>query len=264
MANDEQHILRFQGKVAVVSGAAHGLGRAIALGLAREGARVYGLDVLDNELEETASSASEQGGRVTAARVDVTAETEVEALMGKVVAESGGVQIVVNCAGGVRGQVGRPLEEVDFAAWDAVVRANLYSTFLLTRAAAPHMKRAGYGRVVNISSGAGRTVSLTGIQAYASAKAGQIAFTRQTAHELGAWGITVNCVAPGFVRSNPTTERQWESYGEEGQRRLVGSIPMRRTGTPEDIANAVLFFASDAAAWITGQTLSVDGGSTLI
>jgi len=103
-------------------------------------------------------------------------------------------------------------------------------------------------------------VSLTGIQAYAAAKAGEIGLTRQLAHELGQHGITVNSVAPGFVRSNPTTERQWDSYGDEGQRQLVGGIAMRRTGTVADIASAVLFLCSDAAGWITGQCLSVDGG----
>jgi 3-oxoacyl-[acyl-carrier protein] reductase len=122
------------------------------------------------------------------------------------------------------------------------------------------MKRAGYGRIVNISSGAGLGVSLTGIQAYASAKAGQIGLTRQLAHELGPFGITVNNVAPGFVLSNPTTERQWDSYGPEGQRALVGRIALRRLGTPADIAHAVLFLASDFAGWITGQALPVDGG----
>ena len=122
------------------------------------------------------------------------------------------------------------------------------------------MKAAGYGRIVNISSGAGLGVSLTGIQAYASAKAGQIGLTRQLAHELGPFGITVNNVAPGFVRSNPTTERQWESYGLEGQQALIDRIALRRLGSPSDIAHAVLFFASEYAGWITGQVLSVDGG----
>jgi 3-oxoacyl-[acyl-carrier protein] reductase len=122
------------------------------------------------------------------------------------------------------------------------------------------MKAARRGRIVNISSGAGIGISLTGIQAYASAKAAQIGLTRQLAHELGPWGITVNNIAPGFVRSNAATERQWESYGEDGQRALVDRIALKRLGTPEDIAHGVLFFASDYAGWITGQVLSIDGG----
>jgi 3-oxoacyl-[acyl-carrier protein] reductase len=175
----------------------------------------------------------------------------------------GGVDILVNTAGGVVGQVGRPIEEVSDEDWDAVVQANLYSAFLCTRAVAPAMKERRWGRIVNISSGAGRSVSLTGIQAYTSAKAGQIGFTRQMAHELGPFGVTVNCIAPGFILSNPTTERQWQSYGEEGQRKLVDGIPMRRLGQPDDIANGVLFFVSERSSWVTGQTISIDGGHAL-
>jgi 3-oxoacyl-[acyl-carrier protein] reductase len=122
------------------------------------------------------------------------------------------------------------------------------------------MKATRAGRIINISSGAGLGISLTGIQAYAAAKAAQIGLTRQLAHELGPFGITVNNIAPGFVRSNPTTERQWQSYGAEGQQRLVDGIALRRLGSPADIANAVLFFASEYASWITGQVLSVNGG----
>ena len=175
----------------------------------------------------------------------------------------GRVDILVNNAGGVVGQVGRPLEQVSDQDWRAVVDANLTSTFVCTRAFAPGMKAAGYGRIVNISSGAGRSVSLTGIQAYASAKAGQIGFTRQTAQELGPFGITVNSIAPGFVLSNPTSIRQWESYGVEGQRRCSTRIATRRLGEPEDIANGVLFFVAEEASWVTGQVLSIDGGHSI-
>jgi 3-oxoacyl-[acyl-carrier protein] reductase len=122
------------------------------------------------------------------------------------------------------------------------------------------MKKKGAGRIINISSGAGLGITLTGIQAYASAKAGQIGLTRQLAHELGPFGITVNNVAPGFVRSNPSTERQWEAMGEQRQRQLIENIALKRLGSPQDIANAVLFFASELAGWVTGQVLSVDGG----
>ena len=130
----------------------------------------------------------------------------------------------------------------------------------MVQAVSGSMKAAGYGRVINISSGAGLRFSLTGIQAYAAAKAGQIGLTRQLAFELGPFGITVNSIAPGFVRSNPTTERQWEAMGAEGQDALVESMATRRLGLVDDIAHAVLFFASEQCGWITGQTLSVDGG----
>jgi 3-oxoacyl-[acyl-carrier protein] reductase len=226
------------GRVALVTGAAHGIGAAIAQALGAHGASVHGVD-LDT--------------------VDVSDSAQVEALVGRI----GRVDILVNNAGGVVGQTGRPLEQVTDEDWRAVVDANLTSTFVCTRAVVPGMKDAGYGRIVNISSGAGRSVSLTGIQAYASAKAGQIGFTRQTAHELGRFGITVNTIAPGFVLSNPTTVEQWESYGEEGQRALVESIATRRLGRPEDIANGVLFLVAEESSWVTGQTISIDGGHSI-
>jgi 3-oxoacyl-[acyl-carrier protein] reductase len=191
--------------------------------------------------------------------VDVTDSEQVAVLASQI----GRVDILVNNAGGVVGQVGRPLEEVSDEDWRAIVDANLTSTFVCTRAFVPGMKAAGYGRIVNISSGAGRSVSLTGIQAYASAKAGQIGFTRQMAHELGPVGITVNCIAPGFVLSNPTSIRQWQSYGEDGQRALLEQIATRRLGEPEDIANGVLFFAAEEASWVTGQVISIDGGHSI-
>ncbi|HET9126277.1 MAG TPA: SDR family oxidoreductase [Solirubrobacteraceae bacterium] len=227
-----------EGRVAIVTGTAHGIGAAIAAGLREDGATVHDVD-LDT--------------------CDVTDADQVR----ETVSSIGNVDILVNNAGGVVGQVGRPLEEVSEQDWHAVVDANLTGTFLMTRAVAPAMKRAGSGRIVNISSGAGRSVSLTGIQAYASAKAGQIGFTRQMAHELGPHGITVNCIAPGFILSNPTTERQWASYGTEGQRALVERIALRRLGTPEDIAAGVRWFVSEAAGWVTGQVISIDGGHSL-
>jgi 3-oxoacyl-[acyl-carrier protein] reductase len=219
--------------------------------------------VLEDELAETARLCAAEDGACEVRRVDVTREDEVRSCVKAVVAAAGRVDILVNCAGGVLGQVGRPLEEVSLADWHRIVAVNLDGAFLMARSVAPVMKAQRYGRIVNISSGAGRSVSLTGIQAYASAKAGQIGLTRQLAHELGPWGITVNNVAPGFVLSNPTTQRQWESYGEEGQRVLVDGLALKRLGTAEDIAYGVLFFASDYAGWCTGQTLSIDGGHAM-
>lgn len=248
----------------LVTGAAHGFGRAIALAFAREGARVWACDVLDAELRETerlcSDAGADIGGRCSARVVDVRDRSAVLALVAEASAATGRVDILVNSAGGVLGQVGRPLEEVTPAEWQAIFDVNVSGAFYCAQAVAPGMKAARRGRIVNISSGAGLGVSLTGIQAYASAKAAQIGLTRQLAHELGPWGITVNNIAPGFVRSNPATERQWESYGEEGQRALVERIALRRLGSPEDIAHGALFFASDQAGWITGQVLSIDGG----
>jgi 3-oxoacyl-[acyl-carrier protein] reductase len=252
--------IRFDGRTAIVTGAARGFGRAIALSLAGLGARVIACDVLKRELDQTAAAGDEQRTPIEARVLDVSDRAAVQAMASETIEAHGRVDILVNDAGGVLGQTGRPLEEVSEEEWRAIVAVNLDGAFYCSQAVAPAMKAARFGRIVNISSGAGLGISLTGIQAYASAKAGQIGLTRQLAHELGPWGITVNNVAPGFVRSNPTTERQWESYGDEGQRRLVENIALKRLGSPEDIAHGVLFFASEQAGWITGQTLSIDGG----
>jgi 3-oxoacyl-[acyl-carrier protein] reductase len=227
-----------QSRVAVVTGSAHGIGSAIVDGLRADGVIVHGID------KDT---------------VDVTDTEAIASFLARV----GRVDILVNNAGGVVGQTHHPIEEISDGDWSAILDANLTSTFKCVRAVVPQMKQFGWGRIVNISSGAGRSASLTGIQAYASAKAGQIGFTRQMAHELGPFGITVNCVVPGFVLSNPTTRRQWESYGEAGQAALVEGIAVRRLGEPEDIANGVRFLVSDAASYVTGQVLPVNGGRTL-
>lgn len=249
--------ITFENRTVLVTGAAHGFGRAIAGAFAHRGADVFACDVVDEELAETARIVGE---RCTPTVVDVTDRAAVTRWVRSVHEATGRVDVLVNNAGGVLGQVGKPLEIVSVEDWQSILAVNMTATFWCSQAVAPFMKGAKHGRIVNISSGAGLGVSLTGIQAYASAKAGQIGLTRQLAHELGPFGITVNNVAPGFVRSNPATERQWESYGEDGQRALVEGIALRRLGTPADIAHAVLFFASDQAGWITGQVLSVDGG----
>jgi 3-oxoacyl-[acyl-carrier protein] reductase len=249
----------FTGRTAIVTGAAHGFGREIALAFARRGASVWACDILEDELAETVRLCQESSGACQGRAVDVRDRSAVETFV-RDAAAGGPVDILVNDAGGVVGQVGRPLEQVTPEEWKVIFEVNVDGAFWFSQAVAPGMKAAGRGRIVNISSGAGLGVSLTGIQAYASAKAAQIGLTRQLAHELGPWGITVNAIAPGFVRSNPTTERQWESYGEEGQRALVERIALRRLGSPQDIAHGVLFFASEQAGWITGQVLSIDGG----
>ena len=251
--------ISFEGKTVLITGAAHGFGRAMCLAFATRGAQVWGCDVLPDELQETRLLCTEAGGYCEVRLVDVTDPIACQAVAHEA-AGSGQVDVLVNNAGGVLGQVGKPLEEVTPHDWNAIFAVNTSGAFYMAQAVTPGMKTAHYGRIINISSGAGLTISLTGIQAYASAKAATIALTRQLGHELGPHNITVNCVAPGFVRSNPNTERQWASYGADGQKALVDGIAMRRLGHPEDIAHAVMFFASEYAGWVTGQVLAVDGG----
>lgn len=246
----------FSGKTVIVTGAAHGFGRAISVAFAQRGASVWACDVIEDELAETQRLCVAVGGACTTRTVDVRRQFAVNDFVN----EAGHVDILVNNAGGVLGQVGQPLEAVSAEQWQAIFDVNVSGAFYCSQAVAPGMKAAHFGRIINISSGAGLGISLTGIQAYASAKAAQIGLTRQLAHELGPWDITVNNIAPGFVRSNPTTEAQWASYGDDGQQALIDRIALKRLGTVDDIASGVLFFASAHAGWITGQVLSIDGG----
>jgi 3-oxoacyl-[acyl-carrier protein] reductase len=250
-------------KVALVTGSTSGIGLAIARAFAKEGANVVinGFGEAAAIEKERAAIVADFGVKALYSGADMTKGAEIAGMVADAQKALGAVDILVNNAGGVVGQVGRPLEDVPDDDWHAVIDANLTTAFFCTRAVVPGMKERRWGRIINISSAAGLSVSRTGIQAYASAKAGQIGFTRQMAHELGPFGITVNCIAPGFILSNPTTQKQWESYGEDGQRQLMADIALRRLGKPEDIANGAAFFAAERSSWITGQTIAIDGGS---
>ena len=245
--------IRFDGKNVVVAGAARGIGRAIVRAFAGDGANVFACDRLVNEIE---APKGEVGSRVKTLAVDVTDVRSIDAVVS---AAGGKVDVLVYVAGGILGQVPKPLEEVQPEEFAGIVDVNLKGCFLFARAVAPGMKKAGSGRIVTISSRAGLATSLTGIQAYASAKHGQVGLVKQLAQELGPFGITVNSVAPGFMATSPDYERQWNSYSGEFRRTFADRIAMRRMGRPEDIADAVLFLASDRASWITGQILPVTG-----
>jgi 3-oxoacyl-[acyl-carrier protein] reductase len=247
--------IRHDGRVALVTGAAQGIGQAIAKGLKEGGARVH---VADRDAAGVTGFATMHA--LTAHVLDVSDRKAAADVVREVAAREGQLDILVNAAGGVRGQVGRPIEEVSEDDWRVIFQANVDGAFWLAQAVAAPMRQAGFGRIVNIASGAGLRPSLTGIQAYTAAKHALVGLTKQLSQDLGRFAITCNAVAPGFVRSNPATERQWESYGAEGQARLIESIHTRRLGTADDIAAAVLFLASAQASWISGQILSVDGG----
>lgn len=247
--------LSFENRVVLVTGAAQGIGKAIAAAFADAGAVLHLADMDGDRLAENAAELDADHDTL-----DLSSQEAAADLCRKIHTTHGRVDILVHAAGGVRGQTGRPIEEITQNDWRRIFEANADAAFWLAQGVAPVMKGAGWGRIVNIASGAGLRPSLTGIQAYTAAKHALVGLTRQLSWELAPAGITVNAVAPGLVLSNPSTEKQWASYGPEGQKLLLESIHTRRLGTAEDIAAATLFLASEQAEWISGQILSVDGG----
>jgi 3-oxoacyl-[acyl-carrier protein] reductase len=247
-------LIEFKDKCILVAGAARGIGHAIARAFAARGGRVIAADLLVHEMLDLVGP-DISGGAIEVQKIDVTEPASIDLLVRSV----GPFDILVYVAGGVRGQRAQPLERVTAEAFRDIVDVNLTGCFLLAKAVAPAMKAKKSGRIVTISSRAGLATSLTGIQSYAAAKHAQIGLVKQLASELGPFGITVNSVAPGFMATSPDYERQWASYSAEFRQTFAERIAMRRMGTPEDIAHAVLFLASDYAPWITGQVLPVTG-----
>jgi 3-oxoacyl-[acyl-carrier protein] reductase len=242
-------------RIALVTGVVGGIGAAIAARLAADGAQVIVTDLPGDALDAAAGRLG-----LPALGADLCDPAAVRSLVQQIGTDHGTPDILVNAAGGVRGQVGTPLEDVDPDAWHSIFAINVDATLYLSQALVPAMKAAGWGRIVTISSGAGLRPSLTGIHAYTAAKHALVGLTKQLSLELGQHGITVNSIAPGFILSNPSSRRQWDAYGAQGQAHLLGRIHTRRLGTPEDIAAAAAFLTSAEAGWITGQILSVDGG----
>ena len=237
-------------RVALVTGASRGIGRAIARQLAAQGARVVAAARGDNA-RAVAEEIGGTGGRVEAIALDVTDQAAADAALAAVVERHGRLDILVNNAGIARDQLMLRLKRED---WDAVLATNLTGAFALTQAALKPMIRQRRGRIVSISSVVGQSGN-PGQANYAASKAGLIGFTKAVALEVASRGITVNVVAPGLVETDMT-----QAIAEKAREQWESRIPLRRLGTPDDIAAAVCFLASDEASYITGQVLAVNGG----
>lgn len=245
------------GKVAVVSGAARGIGAATALRLAGDGMAVAVLDLNEDGCEDTAGKITAASGRALAVAADVTVKSQVEHAFELIAAELGPPTVLVNNAGAIRDQ---PFEQMTDDDWDTVLDINLRGPFLMTRAIRPYQVERRWGRVVNLSSAsaAGNRNQAN----YSAAKAGIEGFTKTLAIELGPFGITVNAVAPGYIVTDMTAETA-ERMGmnfEKFQRMVATQTSVRRVGRPEDVANAVAFLASEESSYITGEVLRVTGG----
>jgi 3-oxoacyl-[acyl-carrier protein] reductase len=242
-------------KVAIVTGGSRGIGRGISLGLAEAGAAVAvnykGNQAAANEVVRTIEAA---GGQALAIQADVAASEDVERLFKAVIERFGRLDILVNNAGITRDTLLLRMKEADF---DAVLDTNLRGSYLCTRAALRPMTKARGGRIINITSVVG-LIGNAGQSNYAAAKAGIIGFTKSTAREMASRNITVNAVAPGYIETELTGV-----LSDQIRTAILENIPLGRMGTPQDVANLVCFLASDAAAYITGQTVTVDGGMVM-
>jgi NAD(P)-dependent dehydrogenase (short-subunit alcohol dehydrogenase family) len=258
--------MRVEGKVAIVTGGGSGLGKAIATRLASEGASVVVADLNENAMTATVQELTAAGHKAVGYKVDVSKREQLKDFMGAIIEKLGRIDILVNNAGVTRH---RPFLELNDADWDFVLGVDLKGVFYCAQAAAPYMIRQRYGKILNISSVAGTGASshhaggsAAGNANYACAKAGVIQLTKTLARELGPHGINVNSVAPGFVLTPMTGSSRNPKEVEEHIAFRKELAVLKRTGKPEDIANAVLFLVSDEASFISGQTLHVDGGRT--
>ena len=246
---------QLDGHVAVVTGAAMGIGKAIATTLAERGARVACWDIAGDAARETAGAIG--GAGTVAVQVDVTVSDQVKRAARETEEALGPVDILVNVVGGSLGAA-RGIDDLTEDQWDRVIELNLRAPFLTCKAFAGGMKAKGWGRIVNIASGAGRSHSRSRIIPYAAAKAGLLGLTRQLAVDLAPHGVNVNAVSPGAIASVPNS--QWKQMPEAAQRDVLSTVASGRFGESQEIAGAVAFMVSDDASYVVGQTLSVDGG----
>lgn len=250
-----------EGKVAVVTGGARGIGRAITIAFVQEGAKVvvFDLDAEDSSLiRELQEAIAACGKKCFYKKADITNMQEVRQAVEETIKAFGKVDVLVNNAGGGMNPV--PLEDLEEKEWDQVVNLNLKGTYICTRAVIKYMKEQRNGKVINISSQAGRSKSELSNLPYASAKAGVLGFTRQLAHEVGPFGINVNVIAPGLIMSGERIAKRWEERSEEERHKMLEAIPMKRLGKPEEIARVAVFLASEDSSYITGATIDVNGG----
>ncbi|HSR10772.1 MAG TPA: 3-oxoacyl-ACP reductase family protein [Thermodesulfobacteriota bacterium] len=248
---------RFSRKAAIVTGSSRGIGRAIALALAAEGAKVA-VNGRKDDTRDTAELIRSRGGEAIAVLADAAIEEDAERLARETLSAFGSIDILVNNAGG--GAPARPIEEIDLEFWESEMRANLTAAFLCSRAVIGEMKKKGWGRIINISSQAGRSASeLAGIT-YASAKAGMLGFTRQLARQVAPHGVLVNTVAPGVILSGDRVEKKWRERSPADREAMLKAIPVGRLGSPEDVVPVVLFLASEEARYICGAVIDVNGG----
>ena len=241
---------RLEGQVAIVTGGARGIGRGICEVFCREGATVALWDVLDGS--ETVKEITQNGGNIFYQKVDVTSQDSVDNAIGEIIEKYGKIEILINNAGIIRDRSFLKMTEEE---WDSVINVNLKSLFIVTKSVIPHMKENGYGRIVSASSING-SAGAFGQTNYCATKAGISGFTRALCKEVGKNGITVNAVAPGFVKSVMS-----DSMPEEIIKSGIKMIPVGRIGTPEDMGHAYLFLASKEAGFVSGITLHANGGA---